>query len=264
MRWAWSSDGGVTFSEPATLFPNVSDGSEGSLSAPNCSHTPGHENTTSCAHLFAEPTLVLGSAKHVYMAASLRQFCLYPYPWQGRRDVLLRRVSISQQKPPELGPIFWLDGIPPGFEAVSERQRIVSLASMDATTQRDFAQLSDANVLPCGPGAKCEACVNGCQQLSTIDPPGPPGLRPPAGQKIGCDIDYEGSGQSWIERTRYSVPASHSDVLLYRSKRVLGGNQSGQFFCFSTRDDPTAAWSQPAPSGTHSGEHTVRAHTVYP
>lgn len=39
VRWAWSNDGGQTFSKPATLFPNVSDGSQGSLSIPNCSHT---------------------------------------------------------------------------------------------------------------------------------------------------------------------------------------------------------------------------------
>ena len=25
VRWAWSKDGGATYSEPATLFPNVSD-----------------------------------------------------------------------------------------------------------------------------------------------------------------------------------------------------------------------------------------------
>lgn len=46
VRWAWSSDGGSRFSEPQTLFPNVSDGSKGSLTIPNCSHTPWNENTT--------------------------------------------------------------------------------------------------------------------------------------------------------------------------------------------------------------------------
>jgi hypothetical protein len=240
VRWAWSKDGGATYSEPATLFPNVSDGSEGSLSVPNCSHTPSNENTSGCAHLFAEPTLVLGAGRHIYMAASLRQFCLYPYPWPGRRNVLLRRVSVSStQHSPGLGPAFWLDGVPPGFEAVSERRGLVPLTSMDATTQQDIAQLDDPQNLPCAAGAKCEACVGGCQRLEPLI--GPPGT----GQRAGCDIDAAGTRQSFIERSRYTVPGGHSEVLLYRQKR----SKDTAYFCFSARDGPTAQWSEPAPSG---------------
>ena len=116
---------------------------------------------------------------------------------------------------------------------MSKRLGLASLASMDATTRQDIAQLATPRVLPCAPGAKCEACVGECQPLLPIEPPGPPGLRPPAGQQKGCNINYEGSGQSWIERTRYSVPASKSEVLLYRNAYAKDG--SGRYFCYSTR-----------------------------
>ena len=109
VRWAHSPDG-ARWSRPETLFPNVSDGSG---TASECSHTPEHEALPRCAHLFAEPTLVLRG--HVYMASSLRQFCLYPYPWPGRRLVLLRRLSVAHPGgAPTLGKVFWLDGVPPG------------------------------------------------------------------------------------------------------------------------------------------------------
>jgi hypothetical protein len=250
VRWAWSSDGGASYSEPATLFPNVSDGSQGTLSVPNCSHTPAKERTAGCAHLFAEPTLVLGAAQHVYMAASLQQFCLYPYPWPGRRDVLLRRVSITSGQPPQLGPIFWLDGIPPSFEAVSARLGLVSLESMDAITRTDVAELSNPRQLPCVAGAKCEACVGSCQPL-------PPIMGAPAGknQQKGCDIDYEGTRQSWIERTRYTVPGSQREILLYRNNH----SKETAYFCFSTRAGPHEPWSEPAPSGIPDSTSNMNA-----
>ena len=130
--------------------------------------------------------------------------------------------------------------MPPGFEAVSLRLGLVSLTSMDATTQQDIAELSNPHVPPCAAGAKCEACVGTCQPLSPMM--GPPSTK----QNTGCDIDYEGARQSWIERTRYTVPNSKkSEVLLYRNNH----SKETAYFCYSSRDSETAQWSEPAPSG---------------
>ena len=166
--------------------------------------------------------------------------------------MLLRRVSVSntQRSPtPALGPAFWLDGIPPGFEAVSKRQGLVALASMDAVTQQDIAVLANPSVLPCAVGSKCEACVGSCQPLGPLM--GPPGTH----QQKGCDIDARGTGQPWIERTRYSVPGSQSEVLLYRQNR----SKDTAYFCFSARAGPSAQWSEPAPSGIPDSTSNMNA-----
>ena len=71
------------------------------------------------------------------------------------------------------------------------------------------------------------------------------GPLPPRAQQPGCDIDYEGAWQSWVERTRYTVPGAGREVLLYRNNH----SQATAYFCYSTRGGPGAAWSEPAPSG---------------
>lgn len=190
---------------------------------------------------------MLGAAKHIYMVASLQQFCLYPYPWPGRRNVLLRRVSLSStQHVPVLGPAFWLDGIPPEFEAVSKHRGLVPLASMDATTRQDIAELGNTRELPCDTGTKCEACMGSCQPLVPIM--GSPGRN----QRTGCDIDGRAT-QAFIERSRYTVPDSQSEVLLYRQAKTL------KYFCFSMRGSPTTKWSEPAPSGIPDSTSNMNA-----
>ncbi len=135
------------------------------------------------------------------------------------------------------------------FESVSKRLGLVSLASMDATTRNDVAQLDRPETLPCAAGTKCEACVGSCQPLPPIM--GPPGT----GQQKGCDIDYEGSHQSWIERTRYSVPNSQREILLYRNNH----SKETAYFCFSTRGGPNEQWSNPAPSGIPDSTSNMNA-----
>ena len=135
---------------------------------------------------------------------------------------------------------------------MSKRLGLVSLASMDATTRQDMEQLSNPRKLPCAAGAKCEACVGSCQPLPPIM--GPPGT----GQNSGCDIDYGGSHQSWIERTRYSVPGSQREVLLYRNNH----SKETAYFCFSARAGPHEPWSEPAPSGIPDSTSNMNAGTL--
>jgi hypothetical protein len=163
--------------------------------------------------------------------------------------MLLRRVTIRSEQPPELGNIFWLDGIPSSFESVSKRLGLLSLTSMDAMTQNDVAELSNPDTRPCDAGTKCEACIGSCQPLPPIM--GPPGT----GQQKGCDIDYEGSHQSWVERTRYSVPNSQREILLYRNNH----SKETAFFCFSTRAGPNDRWSEPAPSSIPDSASNMNA-----
>ena len=249
VRWAWSADGS-SWSSPEVLFPNISDGSRA-----DCPHTPQNEVTPGCAHLFAEPTLVLGG--RVYLAASLRQFCLYPYPWPGPSLLLLRRLipAPAAGQPPSLGPVFWASAIPAGFEAISARLGLLSLADTDAQTRADVAELSKPRSLPCAAGGKCEACVGSCQPL-------PPLMgQPPRGQAAGCDVDEYGLKQSWVERTRYTVPGSGagsfaSEVLLYRN------NKTKAYLCFAERAGAAADWSEPAPAGFPDSGSNLNAGTL--
>jgi hypothetical protein len=231
----------------------VSDGSR-----EDCPHTPQNEVTPGCAHLFAEPTLVLGG--RIYLAASLRQFCLYPYPWAraapGVSLLLLRRLipapaGSAAGQPPSLGPAFWAAAIPAGFEAISARLGLLSLAATDAQTRADVAELSRPQSVPCAAGAKCEACVGSCQPL-------PPLMgSPPQGQAAGCDVDEYGLNQSWVERTRYTVPASNrSEVLLYRNSKTM------HYLCFAERSGTAADWSEPAPAAFPDSGSNINAGTL--
>ena len=94
--------------------------------------------------------------------------------------------------------------------------------------------------------------LGSCQPLPPIM--GPPGT----GQDSGCDIDYGGSHQSWIERTRYSVPGSQREVLLYRNNH----SKETAYFCFSTRADTKEQWSKPAPSGFPDSTSNMNAGTL--
>jgi len=164
--WSWATEAApLKYSAPAVLFPNMSTGEpcvagghppfpkNHSLYPPNPSYL-----SPACAHLFAEPTVVLGG--RVYLAASLRQFCLWPLDRlnEGGKYLVLRRVTLSPGSPPKLGPIFW--GLDPGPEwsETNARLGIRTLAEMDAETRADTAALL-TGARPCEDNAtKCEYC----------------------------------------------------------------------------------------------------------
>ena len=156
--WAYATESEpLAYSAPAVLFPNVSSGAP----CPPSSHVPyppsPHYLSPACAHLFAEPTVVLHG--RVYFAASLRQFCLWPLDPlnQGGRFLLLRRVLLGAT--PQLGPIFWAKDPGDAWAATNRRLGIRTLSEMDSSTRGDVVALL-AGERPCAPNAaaKCEYC----------------------------------------------------------------------------------------------------------
>ena len=75
--WSYSTaEEPLAFCAPTILFPNVSSADQPCRSS-KAGGSPGSTYLSpGCAHLFAAPTVVLNG--RVYVAASLRQFCLYP------------------------------------------------------------------------------------------------------------------------------------------------------------------------------------------
>jgi hypothetical protein len=166
--YSQSLDGGVTWSSAVDesnsstayeLFPSMASESNPAVA------------------LFAEPALVLNN--RLYVAASPKQFCLYPAteigmpvgtePTNATLTLLLRSVLPGLRN---LGPLFWAsDVIPPGLEDASSAQGVLTLDQTDNQTQTDLrAFLSNPGAAP-GPCAdpsvehttKCEWCEGGCQ-----------------------------------------------------------------------------------------------------
>jgi hypothetical protein len=228
----------LLYSSPQVAFPNISSGEpcpqpHGSKPPP---HTyPAHPSylLPACAHLFAEPTVVLDG--HVYLAASLRQFCLWPLDSlnEAGKYLLLRRVDLGGggTTAPKLGKMFWASDPGPAWAATNVRLGIQLLAQMDSEARSDVAALL-AGSRPCEPNAsKCEWCEGGCQDLRE------------AGAAVApCKLADVGG--PWIERTHWKLAGKEQgDVLLYRAQ--------GSVLCFSRRTGiGTAAshWTLPAPS----------------
>ena len=220
--WSYASaEAPLKYSAPAILFPNVSSGDQVCRkwqkgAAPRSTYlSPG------CAHLFAEPTVVIHG--HIYAAASLRQFCLWPLDPVNEDGIylLLRRISLRTGAKPKLGQIFWAKHPGDAWAATNARLGIQTLSQMDAETQSDVASLLGGE-RPCEANAtKCEYCVGGCQDLRAV-----------AAKSAECTP--EDLGGPWIERTHWTVPshaagnATSTDILLYRA--------SGPYLCFSQRD----------------------------
>jgi hypothetical protein len=151
------------------------------------------------AALFAEPPLYLNG--RVYVAASPRQFCIYPTAFPA--VLLLRRVYTNATwgaggggggGGPQFGPLFWAaTAVPPGFEEASALNGVLTVNQTDAVTQMDVAALGNTTALPCaGPGSdtlKCEAVTGGAP-----------------------------AGSSDFEITHFTRPDG-TDVVLYRSPR---------------------------------------------
>ena len=251
--WSYASAANpLNYSVPEVLFPNVSDGSACLPNRKVAYPQDPHYLSPGCAHLFAEPTVVING--HAYAAASLRQFCLWPLdPLDaGGKYLLLRRITPGPQpgSAPALGEIFWAkDPDSAAWSATNSRLGIRTLAQMDTTTQKDIAAVL-AGERPCEPNAtKCEYCPGGCQDL-----------REAGSKDAPCKIADVGG--PWIERTRWAVPHSSppKDVLVYRAL--------GKDWCFSTRTGEHAAgstaagvWSPPATSNMtdiHSNMNAVR------
>ena len=138
--WSYASEAdSLSYSTPEVLFPNVSDGG---VCLPN-SKVPyprsPHYLSPSCAHLFAEPTAILNG--RAYLAASLRQFCLWPLDPlnEGGKYLLLRQVIPTS--PPTLGPIFWAKDPGTGFSETNQRLGIRTLSQMPEETRSDISAL---------------------------------------------------------------------------------------------------------------------------
>lgn len=181
VMWAQSEDG--------LAWDTASDGSNEIFPSMNASENPK-------VALFAEPSLYING--RVYAAASPKQFCLYPAPYQN--VLLLRRVFDDAVG--HFGPIFWAaDTIPKGFQEASERENVTALSAQDAQTRSDIATLTPFSTTPpcAGPdsldsSAKCEFCAGGCQNWS-------------------IPLNISGIEN---ERTHWRA-ADGADVLLYRS-----------------------------------------------
>ena len=228
--WSYASvDAPLNYSAPTILFPNVSSADQPCSSSKNLPPFPTHPPYLSpgCAHLFAEPTVVIND--RVYVAASLRQFCLWPLDPLNENGVylLLRRVTLAPGVAPELGPVFWAADPGSAWTATNQRLAIRTLDQMDTETQGDIAELL-AGERPCAANAtKCEYCAGGCQSLRAV-----------GNRSASCTVmDF---GGPWIERTRWAVPGNDdTDILVYRAE--------GQYLCFSQRSEGAAGeWSLPS------------------
>eukprot|EP01052_Picozoa_sp_SAG31_P008738 SAG31_NODE_446_length_15587_cov_29.651989_1_plen_649_part_00 len=228
--WSYASaDAPLNCSAPTVLFPNMSSADQPCSSSKNLPPFPTHPPYLSpgCAHLFAEPTVVIND--RVYVAASLRQFCLWPLDPLNKNGVylLLRRVTLAPGVAPELGPVFWAADPGSAWTATNQRLSIRTLDQMDTETQGDIAELL-AGERPCAANAtKCEYCAGGCQRLRAV-----------GNRSASCTVmDF---GGPWIERTRWAVPGNDdTDILVYRAE--------GQYLCFSQRSGGAAGgWSLPS------------------
>ena len=155
--WSYASaDDPLAYSTPEVLFPNVSNG-EPCLPSSKQPYPPDPQYLSpACAHLFAEPTAILNG--RVYLAASLRQFCLWPLDPlnDGGKYLLLRQVTLTS--PPTLGPIFWARDPGAGFATTNKRLGIRTLSQMTEETRVDILALL-AGTRPCPENAtKCEFC----------------------------------------------------------------------------------------------------------
>ena len=235
--WSYASASSpLGYITPLVLFPNVSDGS-GCATKDHGPYRPGNTAFLSpgCAHLFAEPLIELNG--RAYLAASLRQYCLYPLDplMDGGKYLLLRRVTTasSGSGTPQLGEMFWAADPGPEWAPTSSRLNIRALHQMDSDTQSDIAALL-AGQRPCAGDAtssKCEFCEGGCQDLRAAGAPDAP-----------CAL--EDVGGPWIERTHWKVPHQETDVLVYRSTKTTLD------LCFSQRDGgANATWSPPQATG---------------
>lgn len=225
--WAWSSEAQpLKYSSPTVLFPNISNGSCTKWRPGTVDAYPQFPSYLSpgCAHLFAEPAAVVNN--NVYLAASTRQFCLWPLDPlnDGGTYLLLREVSFETAGPgtggggaprpaPVLGDIFWAKDPSIGsnnpwaaaWAETNARLGLKLLDQMDAETQADVKALL-AGKRPCAQNAsttKCEYCSGGCQSIRA------------AGAK-GAPCALADVGGPWVERTHWVVPGTSTDVLVYR------------------------------------------------
>mmetsp|Transcript_16176 Transcript_16176/g.45074 ORF Transcript_16176/g.45074 Transcript_16176/m.45074 type:complete len:479 (+) Transcript_16176:133-1569(+) len=128
--FAWSPTDGTNI-----LFPNVS-------------------TAANPAHLFAEPSVIVGDRR--YATATFSQFSAHPTPNPGA--MLMRQVFPDKT----MGPIFWAAAKP--WEQFLEGATLAGvklLHEMDAQTQADAGLLFRGSYLPCGfnHSLKCEAVV---------------------------------------------------------------------------------------------------------
>eukprot|EP01052_Picozoa_sp_SAG31_P033376 SAG31_NODE_3761_length_3906_cov_4.295246_2_plen_463_part_00 len=221
--WSYATaDEPLVYGTPQILFPNMSNGGICLPNRPTPYPKNPHYLTPECAHLFAEPTVEING--HVYVAASLRQFCLWPLDAlnAGGKYLLLRRVDLSSA--PKLGPIFWAHDPGELWRETNVRLDIRTLEQMDADTRGDIAELL-AGSRPCRQNAtKCEFCPGGCQDL-----------RGAAAADAPCKL--ADIGGPWIERTHWHVPNTTGDVLVYRAE--------GKTLCYSHRSNVGENWTEP-------------------
>jgi hypothetical protein len=217
--WSYATaEAPLKYSAPTILFPNMSSGDEVCHKWTKGANPRSTYLSLGCARLFAEPTVVLNG--HVYVAASLRQFCLWPLDPVNDDGIylLLRRITLSHGVPPKLGEIFWAKYPGDAWAATNARLEIQTLSQMDAETKSDVASLLDGE-RPCEANAtKCEYCAGGCQDL-----------RATVVKDVECIA--EDVGGPWIERTHWTVPSNAkgngTDILVYRASRSV--------FCWSQR-----------------------------
>ena len=222
--WSYATaDAPLNYSAAAILFPNVSTGDKVCRKWEKGADPRSTYLSPGCARLFAEPTVVIHG--HVYAAASLRQFCLWPLDRVNDEGayLLLRRITFYPGVLPKLGQIFWAKDPGDVWAATNTRLEIRTLPQMDPETQGDVASLL-GGARPCQANAtKCEYCAGGCQDLRAVGVEG-----------VECAV--EDVGGPWVERAHWIVPSDSSsgnngggstDILVYRSSRSS--------FCFSQR-----------------------------
>ena len=215
--WINISTSGVALDAPGILFPSM-----------NSTENPG-------VALFAEPSLYLN--KHVYAAASPRQFCLYPDQYQG--ILLLRRVFPGIGK---FGPIFWASSvIPTGFAEASAKHNITAVVDQDTETQADIALLVPNQVAPpCDPlgTTKCEFCAGGCQNWT-----------------VAMSVPHMEN-----ERTHYVAPATGDDIILYRTRNP---ELLVNYLYYSIRTSASGGeWSYPQPTNITNDVANLNAGTL--
>ena len=202
---------------------------------------PNMSTSSNPAHLFAEPSIVIGD--RLYAAASPIQFCLYPDEYAS--VLLLRRVTL----PAEMGPVFWAGPVPPGFEEASTLRGVSPLDQMDAVTRADVAALLApvTNVLPCDPldGSaggvrKCEACVGGCQRWADIAP----GV-----------LTLLANERTHFQRAAAAGGGVADDVLLYRSK-------ANHFYASVRTGGLNSTWSVPVVTDIPDDNSNLNAGTL--